>query len=236
MPNRSEEDYVKNIYKLQRKGAKVTTSALAGRLKLSDPSITDMIKKLSDRGFVRYTPYKGVELTRGGTAMAMKILRRHRLWEMFLVRYLGYSWDQVHDEAERLEHVTSDLLEQKLDELLGFPAADPHGDPIPSVDGSVEQAPSVALAECVAGDLVCVMRVSDREPSILQHAARLGIGLQTRLRVREKMPFDGSMTLQHGPREVFMSKEVAEAIFVEKAEEEREEMSRNMERGSRNAK
>ena len=216
MQNRSTEDYIKNIYKLQREGEKVTTSALAESLQLSDPSITDMIKKLSDRGFVRYTPYKGVELTMDGTSMAMKILRRHRLWEMFLVRHLGYTWDQIHDEAERLEHVTSDLLEQKLDELLGFPRIDPHGDPIPSVDGRLDHPPFTALTSCDAGDVVHVLRVSDAEPRILQHATRLGVGLHTRLVVREKMPFDGSMTLLLEDRELFISRDVAEAIFVER--------------------
>jgi len=214
--NRTTEDYVKNIYKLQREGEKVTTSALATSLQLSDPSITDMLKKLSDRGLVSYTPYKGVELTGNGSAMAVKILRRHRLWEMFLVQYLGYSWDEIHEEAERLEHVTSDLLEQKLDELLGCPGVDPHGDPIPSADGRLEHAPLTALAACEAGDTVCVARVSDGEPRILQHASRLGVGLRTRLTVREKMGFDGSMTLALDSRELFISREVAEAIFVEK--------------------
>jgi len=216
MPNRSTEDYVKNIYKLQREGEKVTTSALAASMQLSDPSITDMIKKLSERGFVQYTPYKGVELTRGGLSMAMKTLRRHRLWEMFLVKHLGYSWDQIHEEAEQLEHVTSDLLEQKLDELLGYPSVDPHGDPIPSVDGRVDRPAHTALAECEAGDTVYVTRVSDGEPRILQHATRLGVGLRTRLTVREKMVFDGSMTLDLDTRELFISREVAAAIFVEK--------------------
>ncbi len=215
MPNRTTEDYIKNIYKLQKEGEMVTTSALAESLRLSDPSITDMVKRLSEKGFVRYTPYKGVELTSGGKTMAMKILRRHRLWEMFLVRYLGYTWDQIHDEAERLEHATSDLLEQKLDELLGFPSVDPHGDPIPSVDGRVHHAVHMALAACEAGQHVCVTRVSDGEPRILQHAARLGVGLRTRLVIQEKLPFDGSMTLLLEGREVFVSREVTEAIFVE---------------------
>lgn len=218
MLNRSTEDYIKHIYKLGRQGGKVTTSALAGSLQLSDPSITDMIKKLSERGLVRYTPYKGTELTARGAAMAVKILRRHRLWEMFLARYLGYTWDEIHDEADRLEHVTSDVLEQKLDHLLGFPRVDPHGDPIPSADGRLEHAPLTALTACAEGEVVRVQRVSDAEPRILRHATRLGVGLDTRLRVREKLPFDGSMTLELGGRELFISREVADAIFVCKAE------------------
>jgi len=216
MPNQTTEDYIKNIYKLQREGGKVTTSALAQSMQLSDPSITDMIKKLSERGFVRYAPYKGVELTASGRRMAMKILRRHRLWEMYLVKFLGFSWDQIHDEAEHLEHVTSDMLEKKLDAALGFPTVDPHGDPIPSVDGELDHPEYTSLTECDAGDVVKVLRVSDDEPQILQHASRLGVGLNTRITVREKMEFDGSMTIKVGSREQFISREVAGAIFVER--------------------
>jgi len=216
MINRSTEDYIKNIYKLQREGEKVTTSALAAHLQLSDPSVTDMVKKLSEKGYVRYAPYKGVDLTPSGKRIAMRILRRHRLWEMFLVRFLGYSWDQIHDEAERLEHVTSELLEGKIDEALGFPSVDPHGDPIPTVDGELGHQEYTALDQCETGDVVKVLRVSDDEPRILQHATRLGVRLNTRITIREKMPFDGSMTVKVGSKEQFFSQQVAAAIFVER--------------------
>lgn len=216
MPNQTTEDYIKNIYKLQSEGGKVTTSALAQSMQLSDPSITDMIKKLSERGFVRYAPYKGVELTASGRRMAMKTLRRHRLWEMYLVKFLGFSWDQIHEEAERLEHVTSDLLEDKLDEALGFPTVDPHGDPIPSADGELDHPEYPSLTSCDAGDVVKVLRVSDDEPQILQHATRLGVGLNTKITVREKRDFDGSMTIKVGTKQRFISREVAGAIFVER--------------------
>jgi DtxR family Mn-dependent transcriptional regulator len=216
MSNRSTEDYIKSIYKLQREGEKVTTSALAAMLQLSDPSITDMIKKLSEKGHVRYAPYKGVELTASGRRMALKIVRRHRLWEMFLVRFLNFSWDKIHDEAERLEHVTSEELERKLDSALGFPAIDPHGDPIPTADGILKQAEYAALSECSTGDLVRVLRVSDEDAEILQHATKLGVGLNVKIRIKEKLNVDGSMLVKVGTKQQFISQRVSEAIFVER--------------------
>ncbi|HET6274207.1 MAG TPA: metal-dependent transcriptional regulator [Bacteroidota bacterium] len=213
--NKSTEDYIKNIYKLQREGEKVTTSALAMTLQLSDPSVTDMIKKLSEKGLVRYAPYRGVELTASGRLMALKIVRRHRLWEMYLMKFLGFSWDKVHDEAERLEHVTSEEMEQKLDEALGFPAADPHGDPIPDATGGLEHTAYAALHEFGVGDVVKVLRVSDDDSQILQHATKLGLGLNKKLTVREKMNFDGSMVVKVGGKDQFISREVAGSIFVE---------------------
>lgn len=216
MLNRSSEDYIKNIYKLQKGGMKVTTSALAASMELSDPSITDMLKKLSEKGYVGYAPYKGVELTKAGRRMALKIVRRHRLWEMYLVKFLGFSWDQIHDEAERLEHVTSDALEERLDEALGYPTVDPHGDPIPSADGELDATDYTPLAQFATGDVVRVLRVSDADPGILQHASQLGIRLNAKITVRDKKDFDGSMTVRVGAKQQFMSQQVAESIFVEK--------------------
>ncbi len=208
------EDYIKAIFKLQRAGEKVTTSALAAELELADASITGMIKKLSHEGLIHYERYQGVELTGRGKRMALKIVRRHRLWEMYLVTFLGFSWDRVHDEAERLEHVTSDELEMKLDDALGFPASDPHGDPIPTVDGEVDRPEYTALTECRSGDVVRVLRVSDDDAEILQHATQLGVGLNKKLTVREKRGFDGSMVIRVGQKDRFISHQVANAIFV----------------------
>lgn len=216
MPNISTEDYIKHIYKLEQEGKRVTTSALAASLRLSDPSVTDMIKKLSEKGYLTHEPYKGVDLKKAGRRMALKIVRRHRLWEMFLMKFLGFSWDQVHDEAERLEHVTSDELERKLDEALGFPTVDPHGHPIPSVDGKLEEMDDTPLSLCVEGDVVKILRVSDHDPALLQHATKLGVGLNTRVTVREKRTFDGSMMVKVGAKQHFISRQVADAIFVEK--------------------
>ena len=218
MPLKTTEDYIKHIYLLSEGGRKVSTSALAGSLQVADPSITDMLKKLAERGYVRYEPYRGVALTDEGRGMAMKTLRRHRLWEMFLVQQLGYSWDQVHEEAERLEHVTSDLLESKIDALLGCPALDPHGDPIPTAEGALRTREADVLAACKGGEIVRIVRVSDRDPLILQHAAHLGLGLNTEMTVEEKRSFDGSIVVAVGGRREFLSHTVAGAIFVERVE------------------
>jgi len=217
IPKRSitTEDYIKAIFRLQRSGGKVTTSALAGQLQVTDASITGMIKKLSGRGFLHYERYRGVGLTPMGKRMALRIVRRHRLWEMYLVKFLGFSWDQVHDEAERLEHMTSEELEGRLDRALGFPRSDPHGDPIPTVEGEFDLRNHPALTECKCGDVVRVLRVSDDDAGLLQHATRLGVGLHKKVTVREKREFDGSMVIKVGPREHVISRQMAKAIFVE---------------------
>jgi DtxR family Mn-dependent transcriptional regulator len=215
MLNRSSEDYIKNIYKLLHKGEKATTSAIASNLQLADASVTDMIKKLSEKGYLKYEPYKGVELTASGRRVAMKIVRRHRLWEMFLVRFLEFSWDQVHDEAERLEHVMSEQLEHKLDKALGFPTLDPHGDPIPTIDGDLDRTAYAPLSDFGPGSKVRIHRVSDDDPELLQHAARIGLALNTTLVVKEKLDFDGSMTVKIGSKEQFISRRVADSVFVQ---------------------
>ena len=217
MQNISTEDYIKAIYKLEQDRRKVTTSALAMQLQLADASITDMIKKLSEKGLIHYERYQGVGLTVRGKRMALKIVRRHRLWEMYLVKFLGFSWDRVHDEAERLEHVTSDELEQRLDNALGFPTNDPHGDLIPDVHGEIDHPEYTALTEYDPGDVVRVLRVSDDDSQMLQHAARLGVELNKKLMVKEKRSFDGSMVVKVGSKERFISLQMAKAIFVQHA-------------------
>lgn len=215
MTNISTEDYIKTIYKLEGRGEKATTSALAAQLEVADASITDMIKKLSDKGLLHYERYQGVELTAKGRKMALTTLRRHRLWEMFLVEFLGYSWDKVHDEAERLEHVTSEELEHRLDKALGFPTVDPHGDPIPTKDGTVAGKDDSNLSQCEVGDVVKISRVSDDNSEILQHASLIGLALNSKLTIKEKKNFDGSMIVKVGTKQQFISKEVAQAIFVQ---------------------
>ena len=206
MPTISTEDYIKAIYKLQERGERATTRALAALLGVADASITDMIKKLSEKGLVRYERYQGVELTPKGRRMALGILRRHRLWEMFLTQYLGYSWDRVHDEAERLEHVTSEELERKLDEALGFPSVDPHGHPIPTRDGVLVGRDDTSLSACNVGDVVRVSRVDDDNAELLQHASQIGLALNSKITVKEKKSFDGSMVVKVGTKHQFISK------------------------------
>lgn len=215
MSGENVENYLKSIYKLQSKSGKVPTSALAERLGISDASVSDMVKKLSEQGMVRYLPYKGVELTENGRRIALKIVRRHRLWELFLVQMLNYSWDKIDAEAERLEHITSDGLERKLDEALGFPQIDPHGDPIPTVDGEISESDYISLADLHPGQSGIISRVSDSNPEILQYVAELGLALDKIVHVKKKMEFDGSLLIKIGSKEHFVSRKLAASIFVQ---------------------
>ena len=215
MASENVEDYLKSIYKLQEGGGKVSTSSLSERLGVSAPSVTEMIKKLADEGILTHTPYKGVELTAEGRKRALKILRRHRLWELFLVEVLNYPWHEIHDEADRLEHFTSEKLERRLDEALGFPRKDPHGDVIPRTDGSIERVEYRSLSEVKSGETVTVARVSDASAQVLQYASRLGIGLKRRIKVKEHVEFDGSLRVEIGHKQQFVSAKLAENIFVE---------------------
>jgi len=215
MASENVEDYLKSIYKLQERGGKVSTSSLSERLGVSAPSVTEMIKKLAEEGILAYAPYKGVELTAEGRKRALKILRRHRLWELFLVEVLKYPWHEIHDEADRLEHFTSEKLERRLDEALGFPRKDPHGDAIPTTDGSIERVEYRSLSEVKTGETVTVARVNDASAQVLQYASRLGIGLKKRIKVKEHVEFDGSLRVTIGRKEQFVSAKLAENIFVE---------------------
>jgi DtxR family Mn-dependent transcriptional regulator len=217
MRNISTEDYVKHIHNLQGSARSVSTSALAASLRVTDASVTEMMKRLAERRLVRYRPYQGVALTEEGRLMAMRTLRRHRLWEMYLVRFLGYSWDSVHDEAERLEHATSDGLEEALDRALGYPPLDPHGDPIPTRAGELHNQSMPSLSSAEAGAVLRVRRVSDGDPALLQHMTRLGLRLNTRMTVKERLAFDGSIRLVIRGKEQVVSEKVAGCIFVEPA-------------------
>lgn len=215
MVNRTTEDYVKTIYALGKDGAKVSTSAVAAHLGVADASTTGMLQRLSRVGLVRYERYRGVSLTANGRRLALKIVRRHRLWEMFLLTFLEYSWDEVHAEAERLEHVTSDALERRLDRALGSPSADPHGDPIPTADGRLPRPQEGRLSDAAPGAVVTVARISDADPEVLKRAATLGIGLQRRIRIKEQVAADGSLRVRVGSKERYISAKLAASIFVE---------------------
>ena len=166
MASEQVEDYLKNIYQLQEGGGKVSTSSLSERLQISAPSVTEMIKKLAESGILTYKPYKGVELTSEGKRKALKIVRRHRLWELFLVEVLHYPWHEIHEEADRLEHMTSERLEERIDKALGFPHKDPHGDVIPTVEGDIERIRAIPLCNVQPGAIVTVARVSDASPQV----------------------------------------------------------------------
>jgi DtxR family Mn-dependent transcriptional regulator len=216
MATQSVEDYIKGIFKIESAGEKVTTSALAKHLGVGDGSVTDMVKKLSERKLIHYERYQGVRLTEAGRRAAMKTVRRHRLWEMFLVQFLGYAWDEIHDEAERLEHITSDELERRLDKALGHPKFDPHGDPIPNARGELSISKAQKLSDIGEGKSVIIVRVSDEHPEVLQYLTRLGLALHTTMKVLEKIRFDGSVIVKVGSKEIVFSALLAQSIYVEK--------------------
>ena len=214
MPSENVENYLKRIYSIERTGERVSTTLLSEKLRVSPASVSEMVKRLADQGDVHYTPYRGVELTRNGKKRALRIIRRHRLWELFLVRVLNYRWDEVHREAERLEHVTSEMMERRLDEFLGKPTIDPHGDAIPTADGDLPDGGAVPLSAIESSECV-VVRVSDEETEILRYATRLGIELGKQIAVTERVEFDGSLRVAIDGETRFVSRELASRIFVE---------------------
>src|SRR5260221_8703399 len=165
---RSQQDYLKALYQLHGDQRPVPTRELAQRLGISSPSVSEMVTRLVAQGLVEHERYRGQQLTREGRKVALELVRHHRLLEMFLVQALGYTWDEVHEEAERLEHVISERMEQRIFEVLGRPDVDPHGDPIPTLGGEVAPAPSRSLVDARAGERVRVRRVSDRDPGKLR--------------------------------------------------------------------
>src|SRR4030088_3438808 len=172
---RSQEDYLKALYQLHGDQRPVPTRDLAQRLGISSPSVSEMVTRLSAQGLVEHDRYRGQQLTREGRKVALELVRHHRLLEMFLVQILGYSWDEVHDEAERLEHVISERMEQRIFELLGRPELDPHGHAIPTLGGKVRPLSDRPLSECRAGEKVIVQGVSDDDPGKLRELERRGL-------------------------------------------------------------
>ena len=216
MTNKTTEDYLKNIFWLSRVAKKVNTSSIAAALKISSASVTDMLKRLSENGYITYTPYYGVRLTKKGDKTALKVIRRHRLLELFLVEALGYTWDNVHDEAERLEHVVSEELESRIDAFLGNPRYDPHGDPIPTHEGIMEEPSYCRLSELSAGEQGIVSQVVDSK-ELLQFMKKMGLALQNKITIREKESFDDSVRIRiDNKKDQYLSREVTQQIFVKK--------------------
>jgi DtxR family transcriptional regulator, Mn-dependent transcriptional regulator len=215
MPSISVENYLKNIYELEARKERVTTSLLAESLKIAPASVTGMIKKLSKKGFLRHVPYKGVEVTEKGKRSALKIIRKHRLWEMFLLEVLHFPWDTIHEEAEEFEHIMSDKIEDRIDEVLGFPTVDPHGAPIPRKNGTIKKLNLRPLGLAEEGTTVRVLSVIDENPELLQYASSIGISLNSRIVVKQKHAFDDSMVIRIGSKETVISSKLAQNIFVE---------------------
>ena len=209
------QDYAKAIYSLSRRGEKaVATSALAERLHVSPASASAMAKRLDDLGLVSHEPYRGVRLTAAGEKLALEVIRHHRLLELYLSEALGMPWDRVHDEAEVLEHAISGELSDLIAEKLGDPTHDPHGDPIPTRDGQIEESPTKALADAQAGDLVVLTRVSDSDPEMLRYVGERGIEPGTRIQVVGREPFGGPLNVRVGERELPLGLGLARAMRV----------------------
>ncbi|MBL7690583.1 MAG: metal-dependent transcriptional regulator [Flavipsychrobacter sp.] len=192
----SEENYLKAIYNLDKQGlAKITPTAISESLGNNPASVVDMLKKLVDKKLLQYEKSKGVKLTHTGQNVAISIVRKHRLWEAFLLEKLGYGWDEVHDIAEQLEHVYHPELADRLDKYLGFPKYDPHGDPIPKANGESAVSYKTLLAEIGEHKQCRVVAVKDTSTPFLQYLRKLNIGIGTTISVIEKIPFDGSLTI-----------------------------------------
>src|SRR4051812_49195882 len=185
---RSVEDYLKAIYQLSPEGRAASTSEIANLLALSAPSVTGMVKRLSEHGLLEHVPYRGVQLTEDGRRAALRMVRRHRLIEAYLVEFLNYSWDTVHEEAERLEHAVSDTMVERMATALGHPTVDPHGDPIPSADGSIHEMACTALSEVPVGSTVEISRVHESQPERLRYIASLGLRPGVRVTVVARQP------------------------------------------------
>lgn len=211
----SEENYIKAIYRLQRVDGTVTTNELANELKTKPASVTDMMKKLKVKKVLHYQPYQGFRLTHEGSKVALGIIRRHRLWEYFLAEKLKFTWDEVHEVAEDLEHVSNKKLIDKLDEFLDFPRVDPHGDPIPDANGRIEASKKINLTELPFNTAATVSNVKDQSSSILELLEHKKITIGTRLEVKKKFDFDESLEIKVGKQAAFsISRQLAENIFV----------------------
>ena len=218
MLTRSEEDHIKAIHALLGSGKNASTKDIAERLGTKASSVTVMLKKLAEKGLLKHEPYYGVKLTAKGKAAALKLVRKHRLWETFLVERLGFGWDEVHELAEQLEHVRSEKLTDSLAEYLGDPAFDPHGDPIPDRDGRMTVRDTRPLSDAAEGDRVRIATVKDGSDALLHLLDRKGIGIGKVFTVMARQAFDDSVEL-HDTRgaHLTLSAQVAAQLWVEPA-------------------
>ncbi len=216
MQNVSKEDYLSAIYKYKDENGKIKANAIAVKLQVSNAAVTDMLKKLAKDGSIIYEKYKGIRLTPAGEEYARKMVRRHRIWEVFLNQVVGMKWDKVHDEAHRLEHSASDELINRLEEMLDYPEFDPHGDPIPAKDGKLpEQRKNIPLTKLKKTQTGTVVRVNDFDNEFLIYISRIGIKLRKDIFIKDVLEFDHSMLVVIDGKEVNISSTIAANIFVE---------------------
>ncbi len=212
----AEENYLKTIYHLSTTDKEdVSTNAIAETLHTKPASVTDMIRKLSNKGMINYRKYHGVSISDEGKKVALTVVRKHRLWEVFLVDKLKFNWDEVHDVAEQLEHIKSPLLIKRLDEFLNYPKYDPHGDPIPDENGEFQIKPKVPLSALDLNASGIIVAVDDSNSLFLQYLDKIGAYLGAKIKVLDKIEFDNSLEIMiDNKRTVFISKEVSENILI----------------------
>lgn len=211
------EDYLKAIYRLEERGQKVSTQNLANELAISGASVTNMVKRLAELNLVHYSKYKGAALTEPGRKIALEIIRHHRLLELYLSESLGMPWHEVHAEAERLEHHLSDELEARMDSALGYPTHDPHGDPIPTPELTIQDVPGVSLAALANGQMGVVSQVSDRDPEQLEYLGSIGLFPGAAVQLIERLPFDGPLRIRVADQEAVIGPPLARLVMVEVA-------------------
>lgn len=209
------EDYLKAIYTLETRFGAAATSDVAEALDVAPASVTGMIRRLATQGFLDHVPYRGVQLTDLGRRAALRTIRRHRILETYLTRVLGYPWDRVHDEAERLEHAASDDLIERMAMALGNPTADPHGAPIPTVDGLVDERTLRSLADLEIGESARMVQVSDKDPSLLRYLTEIALQPGVEITLMARAPFDGPITLRVGDAEPVVGPKLAAQVLVE---------------------
>lgn len=215
---RSVEDYLKSVFHLTSQGGFATTSDIADMLEVAPPSVSGMMKRLSETGLIEHVPYRGVQLTPQGRRAALQMIRRHRILESYLTSKLGYDWGDVHVEAERLEHAVSEKLIERMAEALGEPRYDPHGAPIPTAAGDIEEAELVTLADARVGATLVLRQVGDEQPDRLRYLAEQGLMPGTRLAVVERQPFNGPTTVRFGLETRVVGQELAALLWCEEVE------------------
>ncbi|MFD2822417.1 metal-dependent transcriptional regulator [Lacinutrix iliipiscaria] len=214
----TEENYIKAIYHLGKQGVElVNTNAIAEAMQTKASSVTDMIKKLSEKDYAVYKKYQGVNLTEKGQSVAINIIRRHRLWEVFLVEKLNFTWDQVHEVAEDLEHIRSEKLIDELDAFLEYPNYDPHGDPIPNKEGVFKYVEKVLLSQAIEGKTYTCIGVKDTSTTFLKYLDSNGIGLGTIIEILYKEPYDNSIKLRLESKPIVVSHNVAKNLFLQES-------------------
>ncbi len=210
-----EENYLKTLFLLSNEQGKVSVNDLSKRLELKMPTVTSMMKKLAEKRLVHYEKYKPVRLTENGQREAAHIIRKHRLTEMFLVDVMGFGWEEVHDIAEQIEHVKSPVFFDKMDQILGHPSFDPHGSPIPDVEGNIQGPQYRLLSACKKGERATFMAVADSSEEFLRYLNSKGLSLETELEILSVEPFDGSMTISYRDHDSeTLSKVVADKLLV----------------------